>query len=318
MTLREAIDRTAARLTPLYDPREARNLARWLVAECAAVSLSELFADPVREITPETARRLEAAAQRLAAGEPLQYILGAADFYGRRFAVREGVLIPRPETEELVDWILREEPQAGRMLDIGTGSGCIAASLALARPGAEVLAADLSSAALAVAAANCRSLGARVTIRRADALGAASDAPGLEEAFGQGFDLFVSNPPYVPESDRAAMHPNVRDHEPAEALFVPDDDRFRFYRAIARAGRRMLRPGGALYFEIYEHAAGELARLLADEGYEEIELREDLFGRPRMARCRKSARPAQSEHPERPAQSERPAHPAREEKSSSL
>ena len=120
------------------------------------------------------------------------------------------------------------------------------------------------------------------------------------------------------------MHPNVRDHEPAEALFVPDDDRFRFYRAIARAGRRMLRPGGALYFEIYEHAAGELARLLADEGYEEIELREDLFGRPRMARCRKSARPedsarpAQSERPERPAQSERPAHPAREEKSSSL
>lgn len=324
MTLREAIDRTAARLTPLYDPREARNLARRIVAEYAAASLSELLTDPAREVEPEAAERLEAAARRLAKGEPLQYILGAADFYGHRFAVREGVLIPRPETEELVDWILREEPQAGRMLDIGTGSGCIAASLALARPGAEVLAADLSSAALAAAAANCRSLGARVTIRRADALGAASDAPGLEEAFGQGFDLFVSNPPYVPESDRAAMHPNVRDHEPAEALFVPDDDRFRFYRAIARAGRRMLRPGGALYFEIYEHAAGELARLLADEGYEEIELREDLFGRPRMARCRKparpedSARPAQSEHSERPAQSERPAHPAREEKSSSL
>ena len=288
MTLREAIDRTAARLTPLYDPREARNLARWLVAECAAVSLSELFADPVREITPETARRLEAAARRLAAGEPLQYILGAADFYGHRFAVREGVLIPRPETEELVDWILREEPQARRMLDVGTGSGCIAASLALERPGAEVFAADISETALETAAANCRRLGARVTLRRADALGAEPGVQDLAEAFGQGFDLIVSNPPYVPESDRAAMHPNVRDHEPAEALFVPDGDRLRFYRAIARAGRRMLRPAGALYFEIYEHAAGELARMLAAEGYEAVEVREDLFGRPRMARCRRA------------------------------
>ena len=287
MTLREAIDRTAARLTPLYDPREARNLARWLVAECAAVSLSELFADPVREITPETARRLEAAARRLAKGEPLQYILGAADFYGHRFAVREGVLIPRPETEELVDWILREEPQAGRMLDIGTGSGCIAASLALARPGAEVLAADLSSAALAVAAANCRSLGARVTIRRADALGAASDAPGLEEAFGQGFDLFVSNPPYVPESDRAAMHPNVRDHEPAEALFVPDDDRLRFYRAIADYASAALKPCGELFFEINPLLAAEMQAMLTAAGLGPAEMRRDRFGRERLLKVKK-------------------------------
>lgn len=298
MTRREAIDRITARLAGLYDAREARNLARWLVAGCCRESLSVLLTDPAREVEAEVARRLEEAAGRLAAGEPIQYILGEADFYGRRFAVREGVLIPRPETEELVDWIVREERTARRLLDVGTGSGCIAASLALELPEAEVSAADLSEQALEVAAENCRRLGARVDLRRADALaqnGRRNGVRGLEAVFGCGFDLIVSNPPYVPESDRAAMHPNVRDHEPAEALFVPDDDRIRFYRAIARAGRRMLVPEGRLYFEIYEQAAGEVSRMLAEEGYTAIEVRDDLFGRPRMVRCRKAAPEEQGE-----------------------
>ncbi len=298
MTRREAIDRITARLAGLYDAREARNLARWLVAGCCRESLSALLTDPAREVEAEVARRLEEATRRLAAGTPLQYILGEADFYGRRFAVREGVLIPRPETEELVDWIVREERTARRMLDVGTGSGCIAASLALELPEAEVSAADLSEQALEVAAENCRRLGARVDLRRADALAQnrrRNGVRGLEAVFGCGFDLIVSNPPYVPESDRAAMHPNVRDHEPAEALFVPDDDRIRFYRAIARAGRRMLVPEGRLYFEIYEQAAGEVSRMLAEEGYTAIEVRDDLFGRPRMVRCRKAAPEEQGE-----------------------
>ncbi len=298
MTRREAIDRIAARLTGLYDEREARNLARWLVAECSGKTLSELLTDPAREVGPETVRSIEESTERLAAGEPLQYIIGEADFYGHRFAVREGVLIPRPETEELVDWILSEEPSARRLLDVGTGSGCIAASLALALPDAELFAADISPVALEVASGNCRRLGARVDIRRADALAQAGqredaqgleETQGLEEVFGCGFDLIVSNPPYVPESDRATMHPNVRDHEPAEALFVPDKDRIRFYRAIARAGQQMLVAEGRLYFEIYEHAADEVAGMLAEEGYAAIEVREDLFGRPRMVRCRKAA-----------------------------
>ena len=206
----------------------------------------------------------------------MQYVVGHTEFYGRRFAVREGVLIPRPETEELVDAILHGEREARRLLDVGTGSGCIAASLALGMPGTEVFAADISDDALTVAAENFQQLGAAVTLRKADALN------GLEEAFPERFDAIVSNPPYVPESDRAAMHPNVRDHEPGLALFVPDDDAIRFYRAIARAGRRMLTPGGRLWFEIYERAAAEIVRMLGAEGYTDTEVREDLFGKPRM------------------------------------
>lgn len=274
MTRREAIGRLAARLVPLYDPREARSIALAAAAGISGLTTTALLTDPGAELP--AAERLEAAAERLAAGEPLQYVLGEAGFCGRSFVVRPGVLIPRPETEELVAWVLRDEVRSRRLLDVGTGSGCIAVSLALGLPGAELFAADLSDEALAVAAENARRLGARVTLRRADAL------HRLADAFPERFDAIVSNPPYVPESDRAAMHPNVRDHEPGMALFVPDDDRILFYRAIARAGRRLLLPGGRLYFEIYEHAAEETAQMLRQEGYSAVELREDLNGKPRM------------------------------------
>lgn len=326
MTRREAIECITARLTGLYDAREARNLARLLVAGREGISLSALLTDPGVELRARGAEkpegregldgascekgvscekcassgagelgRLGADVERLAAGEPLQYVLGESEFYGRRFAVRRGVLIPRPETEELVDRIVRSvrgrageagecepplrTPLAGRglrILDVGTGSGCIAVSLALELPAAEVYAADISDEALEVAAENCRRLGARVTLRRADAL------TDLAEQFPERFDVIVSNPPYVPESDRGAMHPNVRDYEPALALFVPDDDPLRFYRAIARSGRRMLRPGGRLWFEIYEHAAAQMADMLAAEGYAATEIYRDLFDKERM------------------------------------
>ncbi len=273
MTRRETVDRLTARLVPLYGEREAHAIARSAVAELAGIPLSALLTDPGAELAVEGLAEAEA---QLAAGKPLQYVVGHTEFYGRRFAVREGVLIPRPETEELVDRMVRSERGARRLLDVGTGSGCIAASLALALPEAEVYAADISDAALAVAAENFQQLGAKVTLRKADALN------GLETVFPERFDAIVSNPPYVPESDRAAMHPNVRDHEPALALFVPDDDRIRFYRAIAQAGRRMLAPGGRLWFEIYEHAADEVIRMLGGEGYTDTEVFRDLFDKPRM------------------------------------
>lgn len=273
MTRRETVDRLTARLVPLYGEREARAIARSAVAELAGIPLSALLTDPGAELAVEGLAEAEA---QLAAGKPLQYVVGHTEFYGRRFAVREGVLIPRPETEELVDRMVRSERGARRLLDVGTGSGCIAASLALALPEAEVYAADISDAALTVAAENFQQLDAKVTLRKADALN------GLETVFPERFDAIVSNPPYVPESDRAAMHPNVRDHEPAVALFVPDGDRIRFYRAIAQAGRRMLAPGGRLWFEIYEHAADEVVRMLGGEGYTDTEVLRDLFDKPRM------------------------------------
>ena len=273
MTRRETVDRLTACLVPLYGEREARAIARNAVAELAGLPLSALLTDPGAELAVEGLAEAEA---QLIAGKPLQYVVGHTEFCGHRFAVREGVLIPRPETEELVDRILRSERGSRRMLDVGTGSGCIAASLALGLPEAEVFAADISDEALAVAAENFRTLDARVTLRKADALN------GLADVFPERFDVIVSNPPYVPESDRAEMHPNVRDHEPALALFVPDDDRIRFYRAIAQAGRQMLVPGGRLWFEIYEHAADEVARMLGDEQYTDITVCKDLFDKPRI------------------------------------
>ena len=272
-TRRHILDRIAAALVPLYAPREARNIAQLYVCEAARISLSALLSDPGAPLEIEG---LDEAIAELAGGRPVQYVVGSTEFFGRRFAVREGVLIPRPETEELAAWIVADEGQARRLLDIGTGSGCIAATLALELPRAEIFAADISEAAIAVAAENCRTLGANVVFRRANALA------DLSVRFPERFDVLVSNPPYVPAGDRASMHPNVRDYEPSEALFVPDDDPLLFYRAIAQAGRRMLVPGGRLYFEIYHTAAAALERLLAENGYGAIRLREDINGKPRM------------------------------------
>lgn len=273
-TRRTVVDALARRLESLYDPREARNVARMAVAALAGITEQALLADPAAALDPTP---FAGAFDRLAAGCPVQYVTGRTEFLGREFRVREGVLIPRPETEELVWALCREARDARRILDVGTGSGCIAATLALELPAAELFAADISDEALAVARENCLALGARVALRRADAL------TELEERFPEPFDLIVSNPPYVPAADRETMHPNVRDHEPALALFVPDDDPLRFYRAIARAGRRMLVPGGRLCFEIYHLAAGSMRELLAAEGYTDVEIREDLYGKPRTA-----------------------------------
>ncbi len=276
-TRRDILRRIATPLVPLYGEREARSIALLAAAESSGLPEAAFLTDSQAEIAIDG---LDAIIEQLAAGRPVQYVTGTAPFLGRRFAVRKGILIPRPETEELTAWILREERNASAILDVGTGSGCIAATLAAELPDAAVAAADLSEAALAIAAENCRALGVRVDLRRADAL------HDLAEVFPKPFDVIVSNPPYVPQRDRATMHPNVRDYEPSEALFVPDDDPLLFYRAIARAGRRMLRPQGRLYFEIYSQYADALRTLLAAEGYTDIRIRNDLFERPRMLCCR--------------------------------
>ncbi len=276
-TRRDILQRIAVPLVPLYGEREARSIALLAAAELSGLPETAFLTDPQAEIVVDG---LDAIIEQLTAGRPVQYVIGTAEFLGRQFVVREGVLIPRPETEELVTWILREERQATSILDVGTGSGCIAATLAMELPHTDVSAADISEDALAVAAENCRRLGVRVDLRRADAL------HGLTEVFTGPFDVIVSNPPYVPQSDRATMHPNVRDHEPAEALFVPDDYPLCFYRVIAQAGRKLLRAGGRLYFEIYYQHADAMRTLCSEEGYTDIRVREDIFGRPRMLGCR--------------------------------
>lgn len=276
-TRRETIRRIAEALRSLYPEREALQIARILVAERGGLTPTELLVNPEENVRIEGLEELIAA---LAAGRPLQYVLGYTEFCGLRIGVREGVLIPRPETEELVGRIVRQAPPSPTVLDIGTGSGCIAIALDRLIAGAEVHAVDLSERALAIARENAAALGSDVRFFRADAL------RDLHEAAGRQYDIIVSNPPYVPAGDRTAMRRNVTGYEPAEALFVPDDDPLRFYRAIARSARRLLRPGGSLWLEIDERQAEAIRRLLASEAYEAIEIYLDMNDKPRMAWCR--------------------------------
>jgi release factor glutamine methyltransferase len=241
------------------------------------------------ESVPEAgaASAAQAFIARLLAGEPLQYITGSAAFYGRSFRVGPEVLIPRPETEELIAWILQSLGGAAsplRLLDIGTGSGCIPITLQLelrAR-GQEAHATgwDLSQDALGVAQENGLRLGASVRWEQVDIL-------SYEAQPEEGWQLMVSNPPYIPAEEYTGLPRNVRDHEPRMALVPPGSDPLLFYRRIARLGREMLQPGGWLFFEIHEGFGGPLLGLLQEEGYRECLLRQDLRGKDRMLRGRR-------------------------------
>ena len=216
--------------------------------------------------------------ERLLTGEPIQYILGEAPFYGRSFAVTRDTLIPRNETEELVHRIIKENPAPGlRILDLGTGTGCIPISLALELKSPEVYALDVSAAALEVARKNAAALGAQVEFMEGDLLG---KIPAVDP-----LDLIVSNPPYVPLRDQAEMHANVLNFEPHLALFVPDEDPLLFYRAIGVWGQQLLKSEGKLYLEIYENLADELVQLLQSLGYEHVQVHQDLNGKNRIISC---------------------------------
>lgn len=277
-TRRQLLDRLTRPLIPLYGAHEARQIARIVLAELAGISLTQLIADPEAEASLPGEERITA---ELAAGRPVQYVVGHTEFCGLTLRVREGVLIPRPETEELVGRIVAEHPDARRILDIGTGSGCIALALKQALPEAGVTAVDLSEQALEIARENGEATGLEVTFRQADALA------GVEREVEGEFDVIVSNPPYVPQSDCARMRENVTRYEPHCALFVPDDDPLCFYRAIARSARGLLRPGGGLWFEIYETFGDALCQLFAGEGFRDIRLYYDFHDKPRMLWCRR-------------------------------
>ena len=339
------------RLTAIYNEREAQAIVRTVLDALFGMSLTDICLGKVTQLSADDTTRLEKIMQRLEKSEPVQYVLGAEWFAGRLFDVAPGVLIPRPETEDLVKWACdeakekekednskeergkeeKEVPKKGEapkkeeqplsspikeekeglrkgkdapqkeeqllssllksnkevskkgeevphpsILDIGTGSGCIAITVALALPQARVTAWDISTDALAIAAGNAHRLGASVRFEHQDAL----SAPDDEERW----DVIVSNPPYICDRERADMSDNVLSYEPELALFVPDSDPLLFYRAIARYASKALKPGGRLLFETNTAYAHEVAQAMADEGFTAIEVRNDCFGKPRMVK----------------------------------
>ncbi len=269
-------------LTTIYEAGEAKAVARLVMEVRFGLSMTDVVCGKTGDEA-----EMQILQQRLLTGEPVQYILGEADFGGRTFHVEPGVLIPRPETYELCRWIMvdgRWKMENGRnvsILDIGTGSGCIACTLAAELPDAEVMAWDISDDALRIAAENAKRTNVQVSFEKVDIL----NTPLLyREGLGVGLDLIVSNPPYICNKERETMERNVLEHEPELALFVPDDDPLLFYRAIARYAAKALNPSGALYFEINPLYVNEMLQMLSDEGFSHTEVRNDQFGKQRFTK----------------------------------
>ncbi|MBP3787054.1 MAG: peptide chain release factor N(5)-glutamine methyltransferase [Prevotella sp.] len=273
------------RLAQVYDEGEAKAIARMVYEVRFNLTLSDLFIGKDTQLSANDQAELAEITQRLEQQEPVQYVLGQADFCGRTFLVNQHVLIPRPETEELCRWIISEfrdeslEFRDCSILDIGTGSGCIAITLAADLPKAEVTAWDISGEALQVARENAKRLHFNVIFELADALNTPLDH--------ERWDVIVSNPPYICNKERARIEANVLDHEPHTALFVPDETPLLFYSAIAQYGLTALKTGGRLYFEINPLYAQELAEMLSMMSYHDIEIKIDQYGKQRMIRARR-------------------------------
>lgn len=267
------------RLCTVYDAGEAKAIVRMVLDERFGLSAADVYCGKVTQLSSDEQAELEKIMLRLKQAEPVQYVLGWANFCNRQFSVSSGVLIPRPETEELCSWITKDvgNRQQPAILDIGTGSGCIAISLALDIKGSAVSAWDISTDALRIAKENAARLGAGINIMKQDALTPPQDADR--------WDVIVSNPPYICEKEKAEMERNVLDNEPAIALFVPDNDPLLFYRAIALYGTKALKPKGMLFFEINAAYAAETCNMLRQLGYVDVEARNDLFGKARMVRA---------------------------------
>ena len=262
-----------------YPDSEALALAKMLLVEAFGFSTLELYGGKDKEISGKRLDVLNEMIARLKKNEPIQYVIGAEVFCGWTFEVNENVLIPRPETQELVRWIEADWKSDApcRILDVGTGSGCIAISLSKLLEGAEVEAWDISEGALRVARRNADRNEAQVFFRWVDVLKACTEDCR--------YDVIVSNPPYITESEKQDMDANVLEWEPHTALFVPDADPLLFYRRIAELGVSMLNEGGALYFEINRAYGEETVRMLEGLGYKQIELRKDNWGNDRMIKA---------------------------------
>ena len=267
------------RLLTVYDEREAKAVVTWLMDVGFHLSLADMLGGALEHLTTEDTQQLEQMMQRIEKGEPVQYVVGRTEFCGHWFHVEPGVLIPRPETEELCQWIFADVSPSRftRILDIGTGSGCIAITLALSIHEAKVTAWDNSVKALHIASENAKNLNADICFLQQDAL-----TPPIDTDC---WDIIVSNPPYVCNSERQQMHDSVLSYEPHQALFVPDDDPLLFYRSIGQYASMALRHGGNLFFEINPVYRELLCRLLEELGYKDIKTNNDQYGKCRMVKA---------------------------------
>ena len=268
------------RLTPLYEPGEAKAIVRLLLDERYGLSWADVLGGKVTELSANDQTELEKMMLRLENGEPIQYIIGVADFCGRQFHVEPGVLIPRPETAELCRWIISQKGLSPlcEILDIGTGSGCIAITLALELPDAHVTAWDISDEALRIAQENAISLGANVCFKKEDI---------LKIPHSSKYSLIVSNPPYIQPKERDGMAENVLGYEPSLALFAPEENPIVFYQRIGDYARQSLHAGGQLWFELNPLTAEDVSNYLHCLGFIDIEIRQDQFDKQRFLKATK-------------------------------
>lgn len=267
-----------------YSSEELQSFKRIIAEDLFCAPLHQILLNPSWPVTTEQYEKASTLVTELKLQKPIQYALGKAHFFGLEFTVNPSVLIPRPETEELVDWILSDSPSASTILDICTGSGCIAVALAKNLNHATVSAIDISADALSVAKTNAASNGVAVSFAQMDAL-----TLYRELSTPPFFDVIVSNPPYVRDSEKQQMHSNVLDYEPHLALFVPDTNPLLFYSAIAKAAAHLLAHGGKVYCEINEALGKETAQCFATEGLQNISIKKDIHGKDRMICATKPA-----------------------------
>ena len=282
MTIKHYRDQFIQELTPLYDAGEAESFFYLILEAKHQLKRVDLALQPDLVFSKAELETWNLILEQLKKEIPIQYLLGSTHFYGLEFEVNFNVLIPRPETEELVDWIIQSskfkvQSSKFKILDIGTGSGCIAISLAKNLPNTEVFALDVSDKALATAQKNAELNQVRIQFIHQSILEI--------EDLGQQFDLIVSNPPYVRHLEKQEIKKNVLDNEPHLALFVEDNDALIFYRKIAQLAKKNLCPNGQLYFEINQYLGQETLDLLQEMGFKDITLRKDIYGNDRMIQC---------------------------------
>ncbi|MFD2565991.1 peptide chain release factor N(5)-glutamine methyltransferase [Pseudotenacibaculum haliotis] len=306
MTLKTFHDHFSNELTSIFPKTEVDTFFAYLIEEYLGLQRIDLIMNPDREISDQEQESLDIALQRLKKEEPIQYIIGKTEFYGFPFYVDKNVLIPRPETEELVEWVIKEVKEKGekvKILDIGTGSGCIPISLKKHLPNAEISAIDISKKAIEVAKKNAELNQAEISFIELDILQVnnlnsviANEMKQSHEITSSSqnlgiprndikFDIIISNPPYVRELEKAEMKNNVLENEPELALFVDDTDPLIFYDTIAGIAKQHLTKGGLLFFEINQYLGKEMLALLHDYQFQNIELKKDLFGKDRMTKA---------------------------------